>query len=256
MKLPSVATLFSVVLLSACGGGETSPTASFSTLNVLGSGEGVARGTTSDGRQALVYTPGVVDVVAAANSGSSDTLNVSASDFPVVSTSGNAVIRQGTISSGGYTFNVTALQDTRVSDAAAVFVEMPAGSADISMVTGTAYTNALTTGTYTYSGTQASAPRTSVSPTATGAFSMTANFGAQTFSYTGTSGSVNVIAAGSLDTANGRFATNSASVSVGGTSYTGTMHGLLHGNAGSATSGIFYTNGSAPSYTGAFIGAR
>lgn len=247
----------SLSMLAACGGsGTSSPTANFSTLTVTGSGEGLARGVTSDGRQALVFSSNIVELVAAANSSASNNLSVSASDFPIVSTNGNVVLRQGTGTAGGFTFNVRAMEDTRVSNAGVVFIEDAAGSADTTIVSGAAYSNAPQSGAYTYNGTQTSTPRSNIAPNAIGTFTMTADFGAQTFSYSGSSGNLSVSSTGSLDTANGRFAANNASINDAGTAYTGTMHGLLHGSAATSTSGIFYTNSSYPQYTGAFIGSR
>jgi len=244
-----------LALLAACGGSGGSGV-SFTTLSVLGNGDGIARGVTNTGEEALFYSPDVAVVVAEANAASSSNIaNVRSSDFPITSQSGNARIRSGTMLSEGITFNVTALEDIRTSDASAVFIQMPSGFNDISMVTGTSYTNA-PSGSYTYNGTQATTSSNTIAPGATGSFTMVADFGQSTFQYNGTSGGVGVNGSGALDTANGRFATSGLSVTSGSSTYGGTMHGLMHGSGASATSGIFNTSGSSPAYTGAFVGSR
>ena len=255
MRVKLLSSITALALLAACGGGGGSG-ASFTTLSVLGNGDGIARGVTNTGTEALIYSPDVVTVVASANAASSsDIANVRASDFPITSQSGNARIRSGTMTSNGITLNVTGLEDIRTSDAAVIFMQMPAGYNDISMVTGTSYTNA-PTGLYTYNGTQATTSRNTIAPGATGSFTMVADFGQSTFQYNGTSGGVGVSGSGALDTANGRFATSGLSVISGSSTYGGTMHGLMHGSGASATSGVFHTSGSSPAYTGAFIGSR
>ena len=254
-----IAASFVLSTLSACGGGGgdvTTPTAQFSTLSVLANGDGIARGVTSTGEEALIYSPDIVTVVREANSASSsDIANVAASDFPVTSLNGNARIRTGTMSSNGITFNVTAVEDVGTTDAAVIFLEMPVGYNDVIMTTGSAYSNP-PSGSHTYSGTQMTTSSNSLAPGAVGSFTMTANFGQETFSYSGSSGGVSVSGSGVLDTANGRYATSGLSVTSGSTNYSGTMHGLLHGNGAQATSGVFHTSGSSPAYTGSFVGSR
>ncbi|MDB3961772.1 hypothetical protein N9427_01165 [Paracoccaceae bacterium] len=152
MKIKLAAVLSLVSILSACGGGSTG-SASFTTLSVLGNGDGIARGISDTSREALIYSPEIADVVASANAASSsDIANVNSSDFPITSQSGNVQIRSGTMTSEGITFNVTGLEDTRTSDAAVIFLQMPSGYNDITMVMGTAYSNA-PSGSYTYNGT-------------------------------------------------------------------------------------------------------
>ena len=255
MKIKLAVVLSLVSILSACGGGSTG-SASFTTLSVLGNGDGIARGISDTGREALIYSPEIAEVVASANeASSSDIANVNSSDFPITSQSGNVQIRSGTMTSEGITFNVTGLEDTRTSDAAVIFLQMPSGYNDIAMVTGTAYSNA-PSGSYTYNGTQATTSSNRVAPGATGSFTMTADFGQETFQYNGTSGGVAVTGSGVLDTSKGRFATSNLNVTSGSSSYGGTMHGLMHGSGAVATSGIFHTSGSSPAYTGAFVGSR
>ena len=243
-----------LAMLAACGGSSTGAV-SFQTLSVLPNGDGVARGITSTGAEALIYSPEISSVVSAANAaGSSDIANVTASDFPVTSSSGNVRVRSGTMTSDGTTMNVTAVEDLRTTEAAVVFFEMPAGYNDVTIVTGTAYSNA-PSGTYTYSGTQMTTANNGLAPGSTGSFTMSANFAQENFQYSGSSGGVGVSGSGVLDTANGRFATSNLSITSGGSTNSGTMHGLMHGSGATSTSGIFHTSGSSP-LTGAFVGSR
>ena len=116
-----------LAMLAACGGSSTGST-SFQTLSVLPNGDGVARGVTATGEEALIYSPGISEVVSAANAASSSGIaNVTASDFPVTSLSGNVRVRSGTMTSDGVTLNVTAVEDLRTTETAVVFLEMPAG---------------------------------------------------------------------------------------------------------------------------------
>lgn len=243
-----------LAMLAACGGGSTG-SVSFQTLSVLPNGDGVARGISSTGEEALIYSPEISSVVSESNNASSSSvLDVTSSDFPVTSLNGNVRIRSGTMTSEGITFNVTAVEDIRTTEAAVVFLEMPSGYNDIAMVSGTAYSNA-PSGTYTYSGTQMTTANNGQAPGSTGSFTMSANFEQENFQYSGSSGGVGVNGSGVLDTANGRFATSNLSITSGGSTNSGTMHGLMHGSGATSTSGIFHTSGSSPS-NGAFIGSR
>jgi len=242
-----------LAILAACGGSETG-SASFQTLSVP-NGDGVARGILTTGEEALIYSPDISAAVSAANAASSsDIANVTASDFPVTSVSGNVRVRSGTMSTDGTTLNVTAVEDLRTTEAAVIFLEAPIGYNDVTMVTGTAYSNA-PSGTYTYSGTQMTTANNRLAPGSTGSFTMSANFAQENFQYIGSSGVVGVSGSGVLDTANGRFATSNLSITSGGSTNFGTMHGLMHGSGATSTSGVFHTSGSS-TLTGAFVGSR
>ena len=245
-----------LAMLAACGGSSTGST-SFQTLSVLPNRDGVARGVTATGVEALIYSPEISEFVSAANAASSsDIANVTASDFPVTSLSGNVRVRSGTMTSDGVTLNVTAVEDLRTTETAVVFLEMPAGYNDVTMVTGTAYSNA-PSGTYTYSGTQMTTENNRIAPGSTGSFTMSANFAQETFQYNGSSNGLGVAGSGVLDTANGRFATSNLIITSADSSNTGTMHGLMHGSGATSTSGVFHTTSSSqPQLTGAFIGSR
>lgn len=252
MKAKFVLSTCALIILTGCGGTND---VSFTTLSVLSNGQGIARGITNTGEQALLYTSEVVEVVAGANNSANSSLGVTISDLPITSITGNTIIRTGTMTSGGYTFNVSAVEDSTVVNAEAIYMETP-GYADLAMVAGAAYSSPPTTGSYAYSGTQTSNARSVKAPGSIGTFALSVDFSSDAFGYAGSSGIVNVSGSGVLDSANGRFATSSLSISAGGSSYGGTMHGMLHGNGAKDTSGVFHTDDYAPDYAGTFIGSR
>lgn len=255
MNMKSTFAASTLSILAACGGGGDG-FASFQALSVLPNGDGIARAISNTGAQALIYSPEITTVVASANAANSSSVaNVSASDFPIVSQSGTYRLRRGTVFVDGFTVNVRAVEDIRTSNAAIVFFEAPQGSNDTAIVTGSQYSSA-PVGSYTFSGTQVTTVRHGLAPGSIGTFTLSANFAQQTFQYSGNSGGVSVRGSGVLDTSHGRFATSNLSVTSGTTTYGGTMHGLLHGNGATSTSGVFHAAGSSPAYTGAFVGSR
>lgn len=253
--LKVIFAIISAVALLGCGGSGTT-TANFTALSVLSNGQGVARGVTSDGRQALVFTSGVRDFVSGANeAGNGGVSDASTSDLPITYKNGNVEVRTGTGSSGGYTWNIASLENKAVPDAAAIYMETP-GYADTLAVTGAKFTSSPIVGTYLYTGTQTSNARSVIAPGSIGTFQMYINFGSEDFSYNGNSGGVSVSGSGAVDVKNGRFATSGLTIKKGYTTYGGTMHGLLHGTNARSTSGVFHTSDYAPDYSGTFLGSK
>lgn len=253
MTTAKALSLVSFLIVAGCGGSSTSSggSTSFTALSLLSTGQGVARGIDANGEQALIYTSEIAEFLAGANSTNDAALDVSISDLPVTSTVGNRVIRKGLITSGDTLFNVRAIEYTGAS---AVFIETP-GFVDTTMVTGSAFSSPPSTGTYTYTGTQTIHSRTTVAPGSYGSFSMDVDFGADTFSYSGSSGSFTISGIGSVDNVNGRFSTNGLSVlHTAGYDYRGTMYGQLHGSGATATSGVFHSDN--VDWSGAFVGSR
>lgn len=247
------------VALMGCGGGGSSPIQTSAPLTIMSSGEGIIRVTGSNiGEQALIYTSDAASMNKIFNdqiSNGSDPGNVNFSDFPLMGKVSGYELRKGTVSSGGYVISVSAIGDPEGGEVVAVYLEEP-GYVDTIMVGGAAYSAPTGTGTYSYSGVQTSNARSVIAPGDIGTFNMTVNMSSETFNYSGQSGNLNVSGNGFVDLENGRFATSSLSVTNGSSSYTGTMHGLLNGNAGTSTSGVFHTNDYRPDYSGSFIGNR
>ena len=126
-----------LAMLAACGGGSTGA-ASYTALKVFSNGDGVARGTASDGSKVVFITPDVGGLVTAANAGSSDALNVTANDFPIVQNlATNAKLRQGAVTIEGIAANVTIVEDLG-GDAMLVLFDIP-NYASLGMAAGCCY---------------------------------------------------------------------------------------------------------------------
>ena len=246
------------LILAACGGGG-SPIQTSAPLTIMSSGEGIIRVTGSNlGEQALIYTSDAASMNKILNDqirNGSDPGDINVSDFPLMGKVSGYELREGTISSGGYVISVSAIGDPDGGEVVAVYLEEP-GYVDTIMVGGAAYSAPTGTGTYSYSGVQTSNARSVIAPGDIGTFDMTLNMSSETFNYSGQSGNLSVSGNGFVDLENGRFGTSSLSVTNGSSSYTGTMHGLLNGNAGTSTSGVFHTNDYRPDYSGSFLGNR
>ena len=247
--------------LSACGGGGgggSATFASFSALSVLQDGSGVARGRAQDGERALIYGPEISEIVSGANNPNGDDTSIAdidSGDFPVLQSTSSYKLLGGTVSSGSYIFNIKAIENTSTTNAGLVFLEVP-GYTDMIMAVGAQYSNPPASGVYTYNGTQTSNSRSIVAPGSIGIFTLSVDFSARNFSYSGSSGSLSLNASGVLDNANGFFASSNADVRVGATSYTGVIHGQLHGSSATSTSGVFHTTDYRPDYSGGFVGSR
>lgn len=259
--IPTILSVF-VFILAGCGaGGGGSGIQTSAPLTIMSSGEGIIRVTGSNlGQQALIYTSEAANLNANLNdqiNNVSDPGDVNVSDFPLVGRAGGYEIRKGTTFDGSLVMSVTSIGDPEGEGdgVAAIYFEDP-GYVDTIMVGGSTYSAPIGMGTYSYSGIQTSNARSVVAPGDIGTFDMTLNMSSGTFSYLGQSGYVNVSGNGYVDIQNGRFATDSLSVTDGISGYTGTMHGLLNGDAATSTSGVFHTNDSSPDYSGSFLGNR
>ena len=124
---------------------------------------------------------------------------INPAQYSVSSTSGAVTVRTGTAVVGVVTINVTVVQDSRVPNSHAVHMETTENLVNtVGAFGGPKYTNAPTTGSFTYTGTQITNSTSSQTPASTGSFTMLANFSDETFEYNGTSGSVTVEAKGNM----------------------------------------------------------
>ena len=243
-----------LAMLAACGGSSTGE-ASYTALKVFSNGDGVARGTASDGTKFVFITPDVGGLVTAANAGSSDAVNVTASDFPVVQNlATNAKLRQGAVTIEGIAANVTIVEDLG-GDAKLVLFDIP-NYASLGMAGGSALTGN-PTGTHTYNGTMTMGSRLAGGAGQQfGSFSMSANFDTQAYSFSGSTANHSLNGTGLIDTASGRFSSNNLNATTFGTGRSATMYGELHGNAANSVSGVFHTNESSATYSGGFVGSK
>jgi hypothetical protein len=254
MMVKLLAALAALALLAACGGSSTG-SASYTTLKVFSNGDGVGRGVASDGTKMVFITPDVGTTVTAANNGSSDALNVTASDFPIVQNlATNANLRQGAVTIEGIAANVTIVEDLG-GDASLILFDIP-GYASLGMAGGSAMTGN-PTGTHTYNGTMTMGSRSSgASGQQIGSFAMSADFNAETYSFSGATASHSLSGTGIIDTTSGRFASNTLNATTFGAARSATMYGELHGDAANSVSGVFHTNESSATYSGGFVGTK
>ena len=243
-----------LAMLAACGGSSTGAV-SYTALKVFSNGDGVGRGVASDGTKLVFITPDVGATVEAANIGSSDALNVTASDFPVVQNlATNAKLRQGAVTIEGIAANVTIVEDLG-GDASLILFDIP-NYASLGMAGGSAMTGN-PTGTHTYNGTMTMGSRSSGGAgQQLGSFAMSANFDTQAYSFSGSTTNHSLNGTGLIDTASGRFSSNNLNATTFGTERSATMYGELHGNAANSVSGVFHTNESSATYSGGFVGSK
>ena len=247
-------------VLGACGGGggggggsSPSPVVTASAIKVFEDGAGVAliQGV-SNGNKVLILSPVITDVVAAASSltsvpsGSGYSLTASGS-------TATATIKTGTYTSDGITGNITEYTDNG-GEAAILLLEVP--SAFNAVYAGGNALNGIPSGTYTYSGLHAFGRRAVGVTPELGSFSMSADFSANTFSYSGSTTSSTLTGSGAIDSSAGRFTSTAMSLNAPLGSYSASLHGLLHGTNAAAVSGVYHSNDTYPDYAGAFVGAR
>lgn len=254
MKIKLLVTLPTLALLAACGGSSTG-SVSYTALKVFSNGDGVGRGVASDGTKMVFITPDVGATVTSANAGSSDALNVTESDFPIVQVlATNANLRQGAVTIEGIAANVTIVEDLG-GDASLILFDIPS-YASLGMAGGSAMTGN-PTGTHTYDGTMTMALRSAGgSAQQLGSFVMSANFNTQAYSFSGFTTNHSLTGTGVIDTASGRFSSNNLNATTFGTGRAATMYGELHGNAANSVSGVFHTNENSATYAGGFVGTK
>ena len=226
----------------------------YSTLNTgyNSDGTGIARGASGNG-DALIVAGGISSKVRAANLLGSSNLAIAAETLPINNLRLQRYLTYGTQRSGNYTvngqtFRVTTVQDRR-GQAEAIFVGMPYGQQDVSIVSGNPMTSAPSYGTYMYSGTQVTTRHDNSAPGSTGTFALSADFSNGVFRYSGSDG---VSASGYLNRNTGKF----SSTSMNKYGVTGKLQGQMHGAQARSTSGVFYTNSYYRPETGAFVGSR
>ena len=238
-------------LLSGCGAGLQ--TASYTTVSIFDDASGVFRAVnTKSGIKGGGLSPNVVNEVNAANKGTGATA-VDVSSFALLSSNSLGKIRQGTISLGSYSANVTVFQNTSES-ADLTLMEVP-NIANFLINRGKVLAG-YPVGNYTYTGQHAAGARRVGGTPELGSFSLNANFNSGTYTYTGSTANTSLVGSGIIDKVNGGIAGNSFTLRTQFSSYPATMYGDFHGNNAVDVSGIFHTNDSNPDYAGGFVGSR
>ena len=248
-KLGSIVILFS---LAGCGGASNVQQASYNVNKIFADSAGVFTGTTETGERAVGISPGVVDVVNAANNSESESIDIDIANFPVVDTYPQGVVRSGAISTGTFAANVTIFIDsTEAADL--IYMGIP-GQSNLLMATVEDYT--APTGSYSYTGLFAAAGRT-VSPLVEyGTFTMEADFSANSVSFNGQTASYGLTGSAVLDANAGTFNSNTFRFEDADYYYDASIYGLMGGSGATATSGVFHTNDQSVDYSGAFLGHR
>lgn len=248
-----------VLALAACGGGSSSvsnnPTANFTTIKQFSDGGGVATGVFSDGARSVLIAPGIVDVVAAANSTTQDDIDgIDFSDFPIVQQLGtNANIRQGAMTIEGIVVNNTIIEDLGGNSNIAL-QEIPNFGNQL-IATGTSL-GTIPSGSFVYNGTLGTGFRSLNPQIQFGSFSMSANFNAGTFNFNGSTLSDTLSGNGFINVTNGSLASGNLNLTTSGTQRTATMYGNFHGGTAQGVSGIFHSNEANPVFSGGFVGSR
>jgi hypothetical protein len=256
MRVKLLSSIIALALLAACGGGGGSGVATYSAMKVFSNGDGVGRGVANDGTKLVFIAPDLAAVITSANSATGQSvLDVQPSDIPVVQRlSSNANLRQGAVIVEGIATNVTIVEDDG-GDASLILFDIP-NLASLGMAGGSALTGN-PTGSHAYNGTMSMGVRSSGGAgQQLGAFSMSAHFNTETYSFVGTTQSHSLTGTGLIDIPSGRFSSNSMNATTFGTSRGATMYGELHGNSANSVSGIFHTNESSATYSGGFVGTK
>ena len=232
-----------------------SPTASNEYTVLTSSGyNGIAKATSPGYTDALIAGENIVAKTAAANSGS----NLHQAGGRSLSYSYNggdaySNYRRATTYVNGQLFGVDLVTNkTRPNEAELKIFETYDRTGNVAVTSGDAY-NGRPYGQYSYNyrGTQVTTDDNG-DTWSEGYFLLNANFNNGTFSYSGNSGGDAVTARGNLNTATGKFQSNSY-FSYNGNS--GSLYGQMHGAGATTTSGVFQSDGYYDE-TGAFIGSR
>ena len=237
--------------LTACGGSSISEV-NFSTLAVFNDGAGVGTGTNTDGREILYMVPEVAELTRLLNEGSDDSFDES--EQPVVAQANGYNIRQGTITSNGFTTNVL-IAEKIGSDVPSISY-LYDNDSDV-LITFADTLSGTPSGTFVYSGIYFAGARGNVAERGEqGDLTLTANFSNSTFSIDAQSDNTSLTGNGFIDNNTGRISSGNLTFTIPGDSYSATTIGRFGNENAKDVSGLFYTNDSNPDFAGAFAGSR
>lgn len=227
-----------------------------STYTVLTSSgyNGIAKATTPGYTDALIAGENIYTKTAAANAGS-NLHQAGGRSVSYYNNGGDAYsnYRRSNIYVNGQLFGIDLVTSkTRPNEAELKIFETYDRTGNVAVTSGEAYTGRpYGQYSYNYRGTQVSTDDNG-NNWSEGYFLLNANFNNGTFSYSGSSGGDSVTARGNLNTATGKYQSDSY-FSYNGNS--GSLYGQMHGAGATTTSGVFQSNGYYDE-TGAFIGSR
>ena len=157
-------------------------------------------------------------------------------------------------------FNISALTEEKRQEFFEFFEVVP------SMIGACLHTNlkeiaeigihkAAPTGSFRYKGTLLMVDRNTNYSDQEGTITVNINFNNKAFDLTGSTSTYAVSGSGYVDTSFGKLSSSNSIAIVSGIYQNASINGSLHGADASGVSGLIYTSGSTPRYTGAFAGA-
>lgn len=247
--LKKIVLLTSMSVLTACGGAETNPTVSFSTLKIWSDNAGVGRGESSDGSTAYVLTPYIVDTIAAANNaGEAETPNPN--NFPVSTVYNGYEFREGVLEGN----NVILAAPVGGGDSGLVYFYGPGYDGLIATASNL---GSIPAGTFNYSGIYAVGWREG-NWKEIGTLALAANLTDGTFTINASGSDTSLTGSGYVNTTNGQLSGSNFTLNdVDFGSHTATIVGGLGGTNAEGVAGVFYTTeDNNPRFAGGFAGER
>lgn len=255
----SATLLFSLSVLSACGGGGTtsqSVSIDADPVRVFSDSSGVASYVgRSDGEVATGYV--IAPELASFLEEFRATSEVEAFDIStlrIVDNGPNTTIRTGSISEEGVTFNLLAAITT-AEDAFLLLAEEPTSGLSFLQTAGDQATNIPTSGSASYSGVLGLQDLVFDAEPELGTFTASASFsGSPTISLSGSTTSYDV--GGSAVILGGSFASTSVTIIGDGFTIPASMNGDFHGEGANSVGGVIYSNDPAGEFRGGFVGSQ
>lgn len=244
--------------LAACGGGGQpvveSFTESFTTAKIFGDRAGVARATATNGDQAYIIGPDIVELVYSANlNGDSVASDVSLEDFALAVPGPYYETRLANFD-GTEVLSISKNGNFENSDSYLFYLASPNGDhiimAEISVL------KSAPKGDFIYNGLYQVNDRFN-DFVEIGDLTLYANFNNKTFGIYADSVSTELTGSGSLNVYSGHlYSGNLSFVEYGVWSAKASLYGAIGGKVASTAAGVWHTNESIPAFEGAFIGHR
>lgn len=252
-----VYTTPAIILLAACGGGGGSNEVTVSSAVVqtpFDDGSGVARVVASNGEEAVVLSPNIVNVSAALRDNTTDASDIQISDFAVASQRNGYNIRTGAATIDGVAVNIVTSEEIGNDDIEILYMYT---STDDFLATNTNPVQTYPSGTHTYNGIYGALSRYNNNLFEVGDATVTANFQNESYSISATSTNTSLTGTGFIDTATGRISgSNFTFVDQNNTSHGASVVGNFGESDASKVAGVFHTNDTNPDFGGAFAATR
>ena len=173
---------------------------------------------------------------------------------PVVRTVDWAQVKETSYITNNFTINASEYSD--ISDISAIrYMRFADGSLLALQSLGDAYGSA-PEGSFRYKGNLLMFDRNTNFSRSSGTVTVNVDFSDKSFDLNGDTPSYTVSGTGYVDTNFGTLSSSTSTVRVFGVNKNASIKGSLHGTGADGVSGLIYTGGSTPRYTGAFAGAK